>query len=116
MLSEKRADALIIGADPFYQNNRAQLLRLAARHALPTIYFQREFLVARDLISYGIHFPDAYRQAGRYAGRILTGEKPVDLPVVQLTRIELTINLKTAKALGFDVPATLVALADEVIE
>jgi len=116
MLSEKRADALIIGADPLYQSNRAQLLRLAARHSLPTIYFQREFVVAGGLISYGVYFPDAYRQAGRYAGRILKGEKAADLPVVQLTRIELTINLKTAKALGLDVPATLVALADEVIE
>ena len=116
MLSGKRADALIIGADPLYQSNRAQLLRLAARHSLPTIYFQREFVVAGGLISYGIYFPDAYRQAGRYAGRILKGEKAADLPVVQLTRIELTINLKTAKTLGLDLPATLVALADEVVE
>jgi putative ABC transport system substrate-binding protein len=116
MFSEKRADALIIGADPFYQSNRAQLLQLAARHALPTIYFQREFVLAGGLISYGVHFPDAYHQAGRYTGRILKGEKPAELPVVQLTRIELTINLKTAKSVGLNVPATLIALADEVIE
>ena len=116
IVSEKQANALIIGADPFYQRNRAQLLQLAANHSLPTIYFAREFVAAGGLISYGVHFPDAYRQAGRYTGRILKGEKPADLPVVQLTRIELTINLKTAKTLGLDVPATLIALADEVIE
>jgi putative ABC transport system substrate-binding protein len=116
MFSEKRVDALIIGADPLYQSNRVQLLRLAGHHSLPTIYFQREFVVAGGLISYGIHFPDAYRQAGRYTGRILKGEKPADLPVVQLTKIELTINLKTAKAPGLNVPAALVAVADEVIE
>ncbi len=115
-LADKRADALIVGADPLFQSLRGQLLDLTRRIALPTIYFQREFVVDGGLISYGIYFPDAYRQAGNYAGRVLKGEKPAELPVVQMTRIELAINLKTARALGLDVPATLIALADEVID
>lgn len=96
-LKEKHADALIVGADPFFQRNRDQLLALTARLSLPTIYFQREFAAAGGLISYGIHFPEAYRQAGNYTGRILKGEKPEDLPVVQMTRLDTHHQLEDCK-------------------
>ena len=113
---QHRVDALTFAADAVLNNCRNQLVALAARHAVPTIYFAREFTDAGGLMSYGGDMTDAYRLTGVYAGRILKGEKPADLPTQQATKVELIINLKTAKALGITVPLPLIGRADEVIE
>src|SRR5262245_58521032 len=115
-LAERPADALLMGANPLFQVRRDQLIALAARHRMPTMYEYSEFVKAGGLIRYSSDRSEMWRQMGIYVTRILNGAKPGDLPVMQPTKFELIINLKTAKALGLEIPPTLLARADEVIE
>jgi putative ABC transport system substrate-binding protein len=115
-VARERILAFAVGADPYFDTRREKLVALAARHAVPTMYHLREYAVAGGLVSYGIDPSDVYRQVGVYTARILKGEKPADLPVLQPTKFQFVVNLKTAKTLGLDVPPGLSSMADETIE
>jgi putative ABC transport system substrate-binding protein len=114
-IAEKRSEVLLVSPSTFFSGNRTQVVALAARYRVPTLYFEREYAEVGGLMSYGANAPEQYRQLGIYAGRILNGQKPGDLPVRRTTRFEFVINLKTAKALGLTIPQTLLAVADQVI-
>ncbi len=115
-LAEKRSEVLLVGPSSFFSSHRVEIVALAARHRVPALYFEHDFAEAGGLMSYGANISDQYRQLGIYAGRILSGQKPGDLPVRRATRFEFVINLKTAKALGLVIPETLLATADRVIQ
>jgi putative ABC transport system substrate-binding protein len=116
MLARNKTDALMVAPDTFFASRNVQIVTLATRHAIPTIYTVRAYVEHGGLVSYGPSVPDAYRQLAVYAGRILRGEKPADLPVVQSTKLDLVINLPTARALNIEVPPSVLSIADEVIE
>ena len=115
-LVENRSEVLLVTPSEFFSSHRPQIVAQAAQHRVPALYFERDYAQVGGLMSFGANVPEQYRQLGIYAGRILNGKKPGDLPVMKMTRFELVINLKTAKALGLTIPETLLATADEVIQ